>query len=128
MHKNSVALRHVSLAALAATVLLAGCSTVQVGREFNYEQFASKARPGTTSLQEVSAVLGPPMGKGLVAEADGALYDQWTYYYGRGDLGNSAKSRFKLLQIRFDQAGKLASYNWSGDMSGAAPVDDKAAK
>ena len=65
MHKNSVALRHVSLAALAATVLLAGCSTVQVGREFNYEQFASKARPGTTSLQEVSAVLGPADGQGI---------------------------------------------------------------
>ena len=51
MHKNSAALRHVSRAALAATVLLAGCSSVQVGREFNYEQFASKARPGTTSLR-----------------------------------------------------------------------------
>ena len=36
-------------------------------------------------------------------------------------MNNSAKTRFKLLQIRFDQAGKLASYNWSGDMSGAAP-------
>jgi hypothetical protein len=52
MYKNSVALRHVSLAALAAIVLLAGCSTVQVGREFNYE--CVQGAPGTTSLQEVS--------------------------------------------------------------------------
>ncbi len=125
MKKNSVPLRHAFPAALAAAVLLAGCSTVQVGREFNYEQFASNVRPGTTSLSEVTKILGPPMGKGLVVEADGALYDQWTYYFGKGDLANSAKSRFKLLQIRFDQGGKMASYNWSGDMSGAAPVDGK---
>lgn len=119
MKKNTVPLRHMFLAALVAAVLLAGCSTVQVGREFNYEQFASNVRPGTTSLAEVTAILGPPMGKGLVVEADGSLYDQWTYYFGKGDLANSAKARFKLLQIRFDQGGKLASYNWSGDMTGA---------
>jgi hypothetical protein len=29
------------------------------------------------------------------------------------------------LQIRFDQAGKVASYNWSGDLTGAAPVAGK---
>ena len=125
MNKNSISLRRIVLATLVAPVLVAGCSTVQVGREFNYEQFASKVRVGATDLSEVQAVLGPPMGKGLVAEADGSLYDQWTYYYGNGDLNNSQKSKFKLLQIRFDQSGKLASYNWSGDMSGAAPVAGK---
>jgi hypothetical protein len=128
MKKNTIPLRHVFRATLAAAVLLAGCSTIQVGREFNYQQFASSVRPGTTSLSEVTKILGPPMGKGLVVEADGALYDQWTYYFGKGDLGNSAKSRFKLLQIRFDEGGRLASYNWSGEMSGAAPVDDKSGK
>jgi outer membrane protein assembly factor BamE (lipoprotein component of BamABCDE complex) len=126
--RRIIRLRYILLAALVAPVLVAGCSTVKVGREFNYQSFASKVKPGTTDMAQVSSILGPPMGKGLVAEADGSLYDQWTYYYGNGDLSNTDKSRFKLLQLRFDQGGKLASYNWSGEMSGAAPVDDKTAK
>jgi hypothetical protein len=32
------------------------------------------------------------------------------------------------LQIRFDQAGKMASYNWSGEMSGAGVASDKSSK
>ena len=125
---KSIALNHVVMAALSASILVAGCSTVQVGREFNYESFASQVKPGTTDLAQVQAILGPPVGKGLVAEADGSLYDQWTYYYGSGTIGSNSKSRFKLLQIRFDPSGKVASYNWSGDLSGAAPVEDKSGK
>ena len=67
--------------------------------------------------RQVQSTLGPPLGKGLVAEADGSLYDQWTYYYGKGDMNNPEKNRFKLLQIRFDKAGRVASYNWSGDLA-----------
>lgn len=128
MNKNRISLRHIVIAALTVPIFTAGCTTIQVGREFNYQQFASKVRPGTSDNVQVQAILGPPMGKGLVAEADGALYDQWTYYYGKGDPANTDKSRFKLLQIRFDQAGKLASYSWSGEMSGAGPVSDKSSK
>lgn len=128
MNRNSISLRHIVIAALAVPILTAGCTTIQVGREFNYEQFASKVRPGTSDIVEVQAILGPPMGKGLVAEADGSLYDQWTYYYGKGDPANTDKSRFKLLQIRFDQAGKMASYNWSGEMSGAGQGSGKSTK
>jgi hypothetical protein len=126
--RRIIPLRYIVLAALVTPVVVAGCSTVKVGREFNYQSFASKVKPGTTDIAQVTAILGPPMGKGLVAEADGSLYDQWTYYYGNGDLANADKSRFKLLQIRFDQGGKMASYNWSGEMSGAAPVEDKTKK
>lgn len=125
MNKSIVSLRNVVGAALAFSALLAGCSTIQVGRPFNYEQFAAKATPGTTDLAQVQAILGQPMGKGLVAEADGSLYDQWTYYFGSGTMGAGDKSSFKLLQIRFDQSGKLASYNWSGDMAGSAPAPTK---
>jgi hypothetical protein len=98
---------------------------MQVGREFNYAKFSQEIRPATSDLAQVQAVLGPPMGKGLVVEADGSLYDQWTYYYGSGSPTSPEKSRFKLLQIRFDKAGKVASYNWSGELSGGAPVEDK---
>jgi hypothetical protein len=79
---------------------------------------ASKARPAPPACRRF-----PGPGPDNWSPKPTAPYDQWTYHYGRGE-NNSAKTRFKLLQIRFDQAGKLASYNWSGDMSGAAPVDD----
>lgn len=107
------------IAALVASIAIAGCASVTVGRPFDYEAFASQVRVGSSDLKAVQAALGPPIGKGLVAEADGGLYDQWTYYYGRGDMNNAEKNRFKLLQIRFDKDGRVASYNWSGDMSGS---------
>jgi hypothetical protein len=45
----------------------------------------------------------------------------------RGDMNNAEKNRFKLLQIRFGKDGKVASYNWSGDLTGstATPVTGK---
>jgi outer membrane protein assembly factor BamE (lipoprotein component of BamABCDE complex) len=122
---NQIAWRRVVLSALTAVALTAGCTTMQTGREFNYAKFAQETRPGTTDMAQVRAVLGAPMGKGLVVEADGSLYEQWTYYYGTGNLTNPEKSRFKLLQIRFNQAGTVASYNWSGELSGGAPIEDK---
>ena len=125
MKTNSIPLRHIFIAALAAPVLMAGCTSMQTGREFNYAKFSQETRPGTTDMAQVRAVLGPPMGKGLVVEADGSMYEQWTYYYGTGNLTSPEKSRFKLLQIRFNQAGIVASYNWSGELSGGAPVESK---
>jgi len=125
MKNNGIAWHHSVIAALAVPVLVAGCASVTVGRQFDYEAFASQVRVGTSDLAQVQATIGPPLGKGLVAEADGSLYDQWTYYYGRGDMNNAEKNRFKLLQIRFDKAGRVASYNWSGDLSGAAPAPGK---
>jgi len=109
--------------ALALSLWMTGCTSMQVGRQFDYERFSSRVTTGTTDLAEVRGLLGEPMGKGLVVEADGSRYDQWTYYYGDGNMTSPQKSRFKLLQIRFDAAGKVASYNWSGDLSGepAAP-------
>ena len=125
MKTNSIPSRHIFIAALAAPLLMAGCTTMQTGREFNYAKFSQETRPGTTDMAQVRAVLGPPMGKGLVVEADGSMYEQWTYYYGTGNLTSPEKSRFKLLQIRFNQAGTVASYNWSGELSGGAPVESK---
>jgi outer membrane protein assembly factor BamE (lipoprotein component of BamABCDE complex) len=119
MKNNGIAWYRLVMAALAVSLLVAGCSSVTVGRPFDYEAFASQIRVGSSGLKQVEAALGPPIGKGLVAEADGSLYDQWTYYYGRGDLNNAEKNRFKLLQIRFGKDGKVASYNWSGELSGA---------
>src|SRR5689334_11145739 len=127
MKNNVIGWPRVTLSAAAMAVLIAGCASVTVGRPFDYEAFASQIRVGSSDLKQVEAALGPPIGKGLVAEADGSLYDQWTYYYGRGDMNNAEKNRFKLLQIRFGKDGKVASYNWSGDLTGstATPVTEK---
>jgi outer membrane protein assembly factor BamE (lipoprotein component of BamABCDE complex) len=125
MKNNGIAWHRIVISAVTVPVLLAGCASMTVGRQFDYEQFASQVRVGSSDLAQVQATIGPPLGKGLVAEADGSLYDQWTYYYGRGDMNNPEKNRFKLLQIRFDKAGKVASYNWSGDLTSAAPVAGK---
>jgi hypothetical protein len=121
----SIVWRRIIVSAFAAPVLLVGCSSMQVGREFSYSKFSQDVRPGTSDMAQVEAALGPPMGKGLVAEADGSLYDQWTYYYGSGSMASPEKSRFKLLQIRFNPAGKVASYNWSGELAGGAPIEDR---
>ena len=118
MKNNGIAWYRLVITALAVSLLVAGCASVTVGRPFDYEAFASQVRVGSSGLKQVEAALGPPIGKGLVAEADGSLYDQWTYYYGRGDLNNPEKNRFKLLQIRFAKDGKVASYNWSGELTG----------
>jgi len=117
--------RNIIASGLVASILLPGCSSMQVGREFSYSKFSQEIRPGTSDMAQVESVLGPPMGKGLVAESDGSLYDQWTYYFGSGSPTSPEKSRFKLLQIRFNQAGKVASYNWSGELAGGAPVEDR---
>jgi len=125
MSIQSPSYRRATLAALALTLFTAGCANIQVGREFDYGRFSSQVRNGVTDLAEVRGLLGEPMGKGLVVEADGSRYDQWTYYYGDGSLSSPKKAHFKLLQIRFDPAGKVASFNWSGEMTGSAPVEGK---
>jgi len=115
----------IACTALVLGIATAGCTSMQVGRPFDYERFAAKANAGKTDLAEVRSLLGEPMGKGLVVEADGSRYDQWTYYYGDGNMTSPQKSRFKLLQIRFDPAGKVASFNWSGDLSSEPAAQGK---
>jgi outer membrane protein assembly factor BamE (lipoprotein component of BamABCDE complex) len=122
---QSPSFRRATFAVLALTLLATGCASIQVGREFDYGRFSSQVRAGESDLAQIRSLLGEPMGKGLVVEADGTRYDQWTYYYGNGSMSSPEKARFKLLQIRFDPAGKVASYNWSGDMTGSAPVEGK---
>ena len=124
MHQTRKALYLVIIAA----ALLAGCGSMKVGRDFDYSTFASKVKPGTTDMKEVSAWLGPPIGRGLEVAADGSRLDVWTWYYGQGKMGSDPAREFKMLQVKFDPQGKVSSYIWSGDLAGGAQVEDKSQK
>jgi hypothetical protein len=114
--------------AVVAVAMLAGCATsMKVGRDFDYPAFANNVRPGTTDVKEVAEWLGPPAGQGVEISADGTKLDVWTWYYGQGKMGSDPARQFKMLQVKLDAQGKVASYIWSGELAGGAPVEDKSA-
>jgi hypothetical protein len=78
---------------------------------------------GETTRDQVREWLGAPAGTGMVLEADGQKNDQWTYYHGSAKLPSGSDTRFKLLQVKFNAAGKLLSYTWSGEAG--APAAEK---
>ena len=112
---------------LAATLLAvaSGCATVKVGRDFDFGAFAARMKHGETTMAQVREWLGPPLGSGQVLEVDGTRHEQWTWYYGSGKLPGGEDTSFKMLQVKFDQAGRLMSYNWSGETRPAAPVEKR---
>jgi len=97
------------------TAALGACSTVQVGRDFDLRVFESKAQRGVTTQAQVRGWLGAPTGVGVAVDTGGERFEEWTYYYGEGQLPNMPDARLKILQIKFDQAGIVRGYNWSGE-------------
>lgn len=110
--------------ALLASAVAAGCSTMKIGREFDYQTFGTRVQTGETDAAQVSEWLGPPVGRGLEVLPDGTRLEVWTYYAGSGRIPSGSNVRFKMLQVKLTSAGKVAGYVWSGDLSGA-PVEDK---
>jgi outer membrane protein assembly factor BamE (lipoprotein component of BamABCDE complex) len=106
--------RSVPLIALAF-VLLAGCSTVHIGRDFDLQAFSSRVERGQTTQAQVRGWLGAPTSTGVTVDTSGERFDEWTYYYGGGRLPNMPDAHLKLLQIKFDRAGIVRGYNWSGE-------------
>ena len=96
-------------------LLLCACATVQMGQYFDLAAFGAKVQRGTTTQAEVRAWLGAPSGVGVSVESNGDRYEQWTYYHGEGHLPSMADARLKILQIKFDQAGVVRAYDWSGE-------------
>jgi outer membrane protein assembly factor BamE (lipoprotein component of BamABCDE complex) len=96
-------------------VALGACSTVQVGRNFDLGVFESKVQRGVSTQAQVRGWLGAPAGVGVAVETGGERFDEWSYYYAEGQLPNMPDARLKILQIKFDQAGIVRGFNWSGE-------------
>ena len=101
--------------AFAALALVCACASVELGRDFDPSAFDAKVVRGTTTRDDVRAWLGAPAGVGAAIESDGERLEQWTYYRAEGRLPGMKDARLKLLQIKFDRAGAVRSYNWSSD-------------
>lgn len=94
---------------------LSACSTVQVGRNFDLHAFESKVQRGATSQAQVRGWLGEPAGVGEAVDTSGERFEEWTYYYGTGQLPDMGDARLTILQIKFDRKGLVRGYNWSGE-------------
>ena len=112
--------------AIAGAALIAGCSSMKVGRDFDYEAFGSRVQPGTTDVAQVREWLGEPVGRGVEVMPDGSRLDVWTYYAGRGKIPSGSDVSFKMLQVKLTPEGKVAGYVWTGELSGA-PVEERSA-
>jgi hypothetical protein len=116
------------LVALTAVLMQVACSTMHVGRNFDYSSFAANVKPGTTGADQVVQWLGPPVGRGIEVNPDGSRLDVWTYYYGSGKVPSGSDTNFKMLQVKLDSQGKVAGYVWTGDLGAQAPVEEKSSK
>jgi predicted small secreted protein len=101
------------LACVGAT-LVAACSTVQVGHDFDIDTFAKKVEQGVTTEADVRAWLGAPTNVGEAVNVRGEHHVEWTYYFARGHLPGMKDAKFKTLQVRFDDRGTVLTYSWSG--------------
>lgn len=113
-------------AVVAGAVLVAGCSSMKVGRNFDYDAFGAKVQPGVTDAAQVREWLGEPIGRGFEVMPDGNRVDVWTYYFGSGKIPSGSDVRFKMLQVKLTPAGKVAGYVWTSELAGA-PVEEKSA-
>ena len=96
------------------TLMLSACGSFQIGGNFDLATFEAKVQRGRSTEADVQRWLGAPDSRGVSVETDGTRYTQWTYYYGTGNLSGPTNARVKLLQVKFDRAGVVRAYNWSG--------------
>ena len=117
-----------SLAWVLAAALMTGCTTMKLGRNFDYNAFASRVQPGITTAPQVMEWLGSPIGDGVELGVDGTRLQVWSYYFATGNIPSGSNTSFKLLQVKFNPQGKVAAYVWSGEVSDAAPVQEQSTK
>jgi outer membrane protein assembly factor BamE (lipoprotein component of BamABCDE complex) len=97
--------------------ILAGCSSVQFGRDFDPKQFEARVERGVSTRETVRAWLGQPVSTGAGISEQGERYEEWTYYHGRGSLPNLSDANLRILQVRFNAEGRVMSYSWTGERS-----------
>ena len=107
--------------AIILSTTLSACATVQMGRQFDINTFASQVERGKTTQAQVQQWLGPPKGTGTVVNTNGETFEEWTYFYGYGKIGNMSNAEMKILQIKFDRQGIVRGYNYS--MQAKKPAD-----
>jgi hypothetical protein len=100
--------------ALPVVLLASACTTVKVGNDFDLNAFTGKVQRGVTTQADVRGWLGAPAGTGVSVDTGGERYNEWIYYHGAVKIPGSTDSRVRMLQIKFDQAGVVRGYNWSG--------------
>ncbi len=96
-----------------SVLLVSACGTVKLGRDFDVGVFSAKVERNATTQDQVRSWLGEPTSVGISLDSDGARYDEWDYYFAEGDLPDMGTPKVKILQIKFDNQGKVTSYNWS---------------
>jgi outer membrane protein assembly factor BamE (lipoprotein component of BamABCDE complex) len=99
---------------LLLVLALSACGIARFGRDFDPKVFESQVERGKSTQSQVRGWLGAPVGSGIVVDASGERFEEWTYYYGETRLPNGADAFLKVLQVRFDRGGVVRSYNWSG--------------
>lgn len=105
--------RGIYIFSLFMILLLTGCGSIQIGRDFDVKAFESMAKVGETTKAQVRKVLGAPKSSGVSIDRDGERLMEWVYFYATGKVSAMNDAGLKILQIRFQQNGKLRSYNWS---------------
>ena len=98
---------------LLAVALLGACSTVKVGRDFDVNMFAAKVEQGVTTQSTVRSWFGEPTSIGVSLATDNERFDEWSYYFAEGEMGEMSNAKIKILQIKFDKQGRVRAYNWS---------------
>ena len=98
---------------LSVTGLLGACAAVEIGGDFEPARFQSDTRIGITTMGEVKALMGEPASRGKRTDADGAVFDKWVYYYGTGMPPQFADVSFKMLEVYFDNKGRVSAFSWS---------------
>ena len=108
--KNSFLVYSTSLFML---LLMAGCSSLQVGHDFDAQGFDNIAKIGETTKSQVLNKMGQPKNKGVSIDKHGERLVEWLYFYASGKLPAMDNAMLKILQIRFDKNGVIRSYNWT---------------
>ncbi len=98
---------------LFVITLLTGCSTIEVGRDFDMQAFERLVKIGETTKAQVRSKMGSPKNTGISINRDGERLVEWLYFYASGKLSGMDDAQLKILQIRFDKGGILRSYNWT---------------